>query len=97
MPSESGNLVIDPVMRAAAAGAAAKKAKDDRLRRQRAPETPSLLRIEVDNEWKASLQRFAKTAASTARTVRSVAAPVLAEAAAAYQHVSNSRRSNPRL
>lgn len=93
--SKSDNL-IDPVVRAAAVGAAAKKAKDYRLRRQRTPDTPSFLRIEVDNEWKASLQRFAKTAASTARTVRSVAAPVLAEAAEAYQHVSSSAQKQPK-
>ena len=79
---------VDPVLAAAAAGAAAKRARDDRLRRKPTPSPQFPFRIEVDNEWKASLQRFAKTAASTARTVRSVAAPVLAEAAQAYQQAS---------
>ena len=84
---------VDPVVAAAAAGAAAKMAKDDRqqrLRRSPVPVAQLPFRIEVDNEWKASLQRFARTAASTAKTVRTVAAPVLAEAAQTYQQASSS-------
>jgi hypothetical protein len=81
---------IDPVMAAAAAGAAAKRAKEDKLRRKVLPSPQTPFQIEVDNEWKASLRRFASSAASTARTVRSVAAPVLAEAAEAYHQVSSS-------
>ena len=90
---------VDPVTAAAAAGAAAKMIKDDRqrqLRRKQATSAQLPFRIEVDNEWKASLQRFARTAASTAKTMRSVAAPVFAEAAEAYHQVATTTQKQPK-
>jgi hypothetical protein len=77
-PQDGG--FIDPVLAAAAVGAAAKRARSDGRHRRAERASPQLpFRIEVDNEWKTSLQRFAKTAASTARSVASVAEPAFAE------------------
>ena len=76
----------DPVFAAAAAGAAAKKAHNKNRRRRPKPSPAQLpFQISVDNDWKASLQRFAETAASTANNVAKVATPILADAATAVR------------
>lgn len=67
----------DPVLAAAAVGAAAKRAKRPRRKPRPPPELP--FQIRIDNEWKVSLHRFARTAASTARTMASMAEPVLVD------------------
>ena len=80
-----GKTFVDPVLSAAAAGAAARQAKQSRIvqqqqlakqqtlerQRQQAAPAPS------QNEWTASLKRLATTAASTAATVAHVAAPMV--------------------
>jgi hypothetical protein len=84
---------VDPVLSAAAAGAAARQAKQDRIvqqqqlakqqtlerQRQEAAPAPS------QNEWTASLKRLAATAASTAATVAHVAAPMVQDASRLVQ------------
>ena len=77
--------VLDPILAAAAAGAAAKPRKVQSKRQ--ATKQPSadsridIFNIQSDNDWKASLQRFASTAKNTARTIVSAATPMMHETA----------------
>ncbi|KAL3938930.1 MAG: hypothetical protein SGBAC_006251 [Bacillariaceae sp.] len=75
-PSSSG--FVDPVLSAAAAGAAARKAKHQKRKHSNPFRQHS--KKSSNNEWKKSLQRLAKTAASTATNVAHVTVPILADA-----------------
>lgn len=70
---------VDPVLSAAAAGAQIRKAKQARYTRRRTPTRRGTKNNEND-EWKSSLQRLAKTAASAASSMVHVTAPVLVDA-----------------
>jgi hypothetical protein len=84
---EEPSKFIDPVLSAAAAGAAVRKAKQQRYQRKQQHPLPhskpyerNQQRIAFNNEWKKSLQRLAKTAASTATSVANVTAPIFVDA-----------------
>ena len=94
--SESGGVAVvekieskkfvDPILKAAATGAAARKAKHYRFvereqqRRIDQQEKRRVATTMANNEWKWSLRRFASAAASTATKVANVTAPVLKDA-----------------
>ncbi|KAG7374342.1 hypothetical protein IV203_013437 [Nitzschia inconspicua] len=78
------NIRRDPVLEAVAAGAAVRKAKQQALRRheqeQRITSLVTPASCHSTNEWTLSLRRFVTAAASTAKTVAHVTAPVLHDA-----------------
>ncbi|CAJ1934278.1 unnamed protein product [Cylindrotheca closterium] len=74
----SSSSFVDPVLSAAAAGAAARKAKQ--TRRMHSNPFRQHSKDVSNNEWRMSLQRLAKTAASTATNMAHVTAPMLADA-----------------
>ena len=75
--------VVDPILAAAAIGAAAKRRNQFSRQRQRPVNTA--FHIPIDDEWMVSLQRFASNAKQTARTVAIAAAPLMQEAAMAMR------------
>ncbi len=67
------SICRDPLLKAVAAGSAVRKAKrQEKMRSARV--------FSSNNEWKISLRRLARTAASTAKTVASATAPVISDA-----------------
>jgi len=83
------NICKDPILDAVAAGSAVRKAKlkrSERTRRQqyfhrgRISQRGTESLFSNNNEWKVSLRRLAQTAASTAKTVAHVTAPVITDA-----------------
>ena len=85
---ESKRGFVDPILKAAAVGAQARKAKPAHLRQQQEMKRRQELerqrqeRIRAENEWKSSLQRLASAAASTAHSVAHATAPVWKDASA---------------
>ena len=70
---------MDPVLAAAAAGAASKMSRDA-LMEQSQSKRPSFP-FRIDEEWREALQKLASTTKSTASSFAHVAAPVLGDAA----------------
>ena len=67
------SICRDPLLKAVAAGSAVRKAKrEEKMRNARV--------FSSNNEWRISLGRLARTAASTAKTVASATAPVISDA-----------------
>lgn len=76
---------VDPILSAAAVGAARRKEKRERAEKQQQRQRQRVHQnsrgtSEADNEWKVSLRRLANAASSTAYTVANVTAPALADA-----------------
>ena len=69
---------MDPVLAAAAAGAASRKSQEalEQFRRQ-----PQFFGFRIDDEWRGSLQKLASTTKSTATNFAHMAAPMIDEAA----------------
>eukprot|EP00980_Cylindrotheca_fusiformis_P023435 scaffold10476_cov142-Cylindrotheca_fusiformis.AAC.10 len=76
--AEESSKFVDPVLSAAAAGAQVRKGKQARYGRGHSQMRQA--KRNQNNEWKTSLQRLAKTAASTANSMAQVTGPVLADA-----------------
>ena len=94
---------MDPVLAAAAAGAASKKSRDAMQAQALSFRPSSLFGIHVDDDWRESLQKLASTTKSTAKSFAHVAAPLLNEAADTVkksalgeQHQFTSRESDNR-
>jgi hypothetical protein len=93
-PSEDEYIdhVVDPILAAAAVGAAAKRRKQ--FTRQQVRPVNTAFHFQIDDEWMVSLQRFASNAKTTARTVATAAAPLMQEAAIAMRESAMSVRES---
>lgn len=73
--NNENDLVKDPILDAVGAGSAVRKARYEEMRKVQHSRF-----FAENNEWKNSLRLLAKTAASTAKTVARVTAPVVTDA-----------------